>query len=75
MRTSLTILLAIIGFATAAQSQDLVKLDKEKVDFENPWNILLYIIFPILLAIFYISWSKSKRKEREEERKNKNKES
>ncbi len=73
MRKHITLLFTFLAFAMTAQSQDLVKLDSEKVDFSNPWNIILYIIFPILLTIFYINWSKNKRKEREEERKNKDK--
>lgn len=71
MRT-FTVILALVFYATAkAQSQDLVKLDNEPVDFSNPLNIVLYIVFPILLTIFYIRWSIGKRREREEQQRNK----
>lgn len=63
-------LIYLYSVSATAQSQDLIKLDNEEVDFSNPWNIVLYIIFPILLVIFYIRWSKSKRLEREEQQKN-----
>lgn len=73
MRTYTLIFALIFQITVNAQSQDLIKLDNEKVDFSNPWNIVLYIVFPILLTIFYIRWSIGKRREREEEQKNKNK--
>lgn len=60
----------IAGVRALAQSQDFVTLDDVPVDFSNPWNIVLYIIFPLLLVIFYLYWLKTKRKEREENRKN-----
>lgn len=51
-----------------AQSQDLVKINNDPVDFSNPLNILLYIVFPILLAVFYIWWMRKQREEREQEK-------
>jgi uncharacterized membrane protein len=60
----------LAGFSAFAQSQDLITRDDVPVDFSNPWNIVLYIVFPLLLVIFYLYWSKTKRKEREENRKN-----
>ncbi len=71
MRTYTLILALIFQLSVNAQSQDLIKLDHEQVDFSNPWNIVLYIVFPILLTIFYIRWSIGKRREREEQQKNK----
>ncbi|MCC5916688.1 MAG: hypothetical protein JJU02_05110 [Cryomorphaceae bacterium] len=54
-----------------AQSQDLVTMDDVPVDFSNPWNIVLYIVMPLLLVIFYIYWNKQQRKAREEASKKK----
>lgn len=71
MRTYTTMLALFFYLSTNAQSQDLVKLDNEPIDFSNPWNIVLYIVFPILLTIFYIRWSIGKRREREEQQRNK----
>jgi hypothetical protein len=40
--------------------------EPEPVPFTLP-NILIFIVAPVLLFIFYIWWLKQKRKEREEE--------
>jgi hypothetical protein len=66
MRFTLFIISAVLlSLNTFAQSQELVKLDNDPVDFSNPLNILLYIVFPIVLAVFYFWWLKQQRKERE----------
>lgn len=66
MRFTLFIISAVLlSLNTFAQSQELVKLDNDPVDFSNPLNILLYIVFPIVLAVFYFWWLKHQRKERE----------
>jgi drug/metabolite transporter (DMT)-like permease len=66
MRNTLFIISALLLTSSLfGQSQELVQLDKEPVDFSNPWNIVLFIIFPIVLAVFYFWWLKQQRKERE----------
>lgn len=47
--------------------------EPEPVPFTLP-NILIFIVAPVLLFIFYIWWLKKKRKEREEELQNKREE-
>lgn len=48
--------------------------EPEPVPFTLP-NILIFIVAPVLLFIFYIWWLKQKRKEREAELERKNEES
>ncbi|TVQ80641.1 MAG: hypothetical protein EA358_01475 [Flavobacteriales bacterium] len=66
MRILLTAFFLLNIALLQAQSQDLVKINNDPVDFSNPLNILLYIIFPILLAVFYIWWMRKQREEREQ---------
>lgn len=68
MRILLTAFFLLNIALLQAQSQDLVKINNDPVDFSNPLNILLYIIFPILLAVFYIWWMRKQREEREQNR-------
>ncbi|TXE05679.1 adenylosuccinate synthetase [Gelidibacter salicanalis] len=36
--------------------------DNSPMDFSNPFDLIVYIILPILLIIFYILWRRSKRR-------------
>ncbi|TDU40092.1 hypothetical protein BXY82_2132 [Gelidibacter sediminis] len=39
--------------------------DNSPMDFSNPFDLIVYIILPILLIIFYILWRRSKRRNRD----------
>ncbi|GAA4281194.1 adenylosuccinate synthetase [Gaetbulibacter aestuarii] len=37
--------------------------DNSPIDFSNPFELVVYIILPILIVIFYIIWRKKKKNE------------
>ncbi|MDW5288535.1 adenylosuccinate synthetase [Formosa sp. PL04] len=39
--------------------------DNTPVDFSNPFNIIVFIIIPIIVIILYIYWKKTKNKKEE----------
>ncbi|MFH4967549.1 adenylosuccinate synthetase [Gaetbulibacter sp. M240] len=39
--------------------------DNTPIDFSNPIEVLVYIILPILIVVFYMLWRKKKKKEKE----------
>jgi hypothetical protein len=63
-----TMMLLLLGLQqVAAQGPTSIPTgEPEPVPFTLP-NILIFIVAPVLLFIFYIWWLKQKRKEREEE--------
>lgn len=68
------ILFLLVSFPQQLSAQGPTSLPggkPEPVPFTLP-NILIFIVAPVLLFIFYIWWLKQKRKEREEELQKKN---
>lgn len=47
-------------FVLLAQVPQDIPVDSKPVDFNNPWNYIVYIVIPILLLIFYIWWRKNR---------------
>lgn len=38
--------------------------DNSPIDFTSPFEVIVYIILPILIAIFYIIWRRQKKQRR-----------
>ncbi|MEO6347800.1 MAG: adenylosuccinate synthetase [Aquaticitalea sp.] len=39
--------------------------DNNPIDFSNPFNVIVFIILPILLVIFYFYWKRKQKRDRE----------
>jgi predicted tellurium resistance membrane protein TerC len=64
--------LAILSFGFSmklfAQNQPDIPKPRGPVDLSDPANVVIFIVIPILIFIFYLIWRREmkKRKEREE---------
>ena len=38
--------------------------DNSPIDFTNAFDVIVYIILPVLMIIFYIFWRKKKKKDK-----------
>jgi hypothetical protein len=47
---------------SVAQIPQDIPNQSEPVDFTSGWNILIYIVLPILMGIYYYFWRKKQRK-------------
>lgn len=36
--------------------------DRDPINLRSPWNILLFIVLPVILFVFYYYWRKKKRR-------------
>ncbi len=39
--------------------------DNNPIDLTSPFDVIVYIVLPILMIIFYILWRKRKKKDKE----------
>jgi cytochrome bd-type quinol oxidase subunit 2 len=58
---TLLIFASILRIANAQIPQDIPH-QSEPVDFTSGWNILIYIVLPIMMVVYYYWWRKKQRK-------------
>lgn len=64
----LAFLFLVVGLRIYAQSPTHVpKPDRSPVDFSQLANIVLFIILPLLIVVFYFMWRNKKRKDETEQ--------
>ncbi len=69
MRTVMFILMVWLPGLLLAQRPTHIPFDKEPLRlFESPFNIIFYIVIPLLILFLYVIWRRKIRKEQEEKK-------